>query len=106
MFLHTETRQRSKAHTMSLTLSEAAQATGTNRTTILRAVKGGRISGIKDDNGWRVEAAELFRVYALETVLERAQQTSRRLQSARARLEHLHRDRQAAAQRRPSPRRQ
>ena len=49
---------------MSYTLAEAAVATGTNKTTILRAIKSGRISGTKDPFGtWRVEIAELHRVY-------------------------------------------
>jgi hypothetical protein len=34
-----------------LRLSEAAKATATNRTTILRAIRSGKISGTKDDHG-------------------------------------------------------
>lgn len=49
---------------MPLTLAEAAQATGLNRSTILRAIKGGRISGARDENGaWSVEPVELHRVF-------------------------------------------
>jgi excisionase family DNA binding protein len=49
---------------MSLTLAEAAQATGLNRSTILRAIKSGRISGTRDDHGaWSVEPVELHRVF-------------------------------------------
>jgi hypothetical protein len=49
---------------MPLTLAEAAQATGLNRSTILRAIKGGRISGARDESGaWAVEPAELHRVF-------------------------------------------
>ena len=49
---------------MPLTLAEAAQATGLNRSTILRAIKGGRISGARDESGaWSVEAVELHRVF-------------------------------------------
>ena len=49
---------------MPLTLAEAAAATGTNRTTILRAIKAGKVSGSKDAHGtWVVEPAELHRVY-------------------------------------------
>jgi excisionase family DNA binding protein len=49
---------------MPYTLAEAAKATGTNKTTILRAIKSGKISGTKDDHGtWLVEPAELHRVY-------------------------------------------
>src|SRR3954469_17646958 len=49
---------------MSLTLAEAAAQVGVNRSTILRAVKSGKISGTRDDDGaWHVEPAELFRVF-------------------------------------------
>jgi hypothetical protein len=35
-----------------------------NRTTILRAIKSGKISGAKDEHGeWHIEPAELHRVY-------------------------------------------
>ena len=36
---------------MSYSLAEAAQATGLNRSTILRAIKRGAISGVRDDTG-------------------------------------------------------
>jgi hypothetical protein len=50
---------------MALTLAEAAQETGLNRSTILRAIKSGKVSGARDPNGtWLVEPAELFRVFA------------------------------------------
>jgi hypothetical protein len=49
---------------MSYTLSEAAAACGVNKSTVLRAVKAGRISGTKDEFGtWHVEAVELHRVF-------------------------------------------
>ncbi len=49
---------------MSLTLAEAAAQVGVNRSTILRAVKSGKISGTRDDDGaWHVEPSELFRVF-------------------------------------------
>lgn len=49
---------------MAYTLAEAAKATGTNKTTILRAIKSGKVSGTKDEHGaWHVEPAELHRVY-------------------------------------------
>jgi excisionase family DNA binding protein len=49
---------------MPLTLAEAAQATGLNRSTILRAIKNGRISGQRDGSGvWSVEPVELHRVF-------------------------------------------
>jgi DNA-binding MurR/RpiR family transcriptional regulator len=49
---------------MSYTLAEAAQAAGVNRSTILRAIKSGRISGARDAQGaWTVEPVELHRVF-------------------------------------------
>jgi hypothetical protein len=45
-------------------LTAGATATGLNRTTILRAIKSGKISGAKDEHGeWHIEPAELHRVY-------------------------------------------
>jgi hypothetical protein len=47
-----------------LTLAQAAEATGVNRSTILRSIKSGKVSGTKDDQGtWFVEPVELFRVF-------------------------------------------
>lgn len=50
---------------MAHNLAEAARATGKNRTTILRAIKAGTISGRRDEatKEWLVEPAELHRVY-------------------------------------------
>src|SRR5262245_20657182 len=50
-------------NTMSYSLGAAAAATGLNKTTILRAIKSGKISSTKDALGqWWVEPAELHRV--------------------------------------------
>ena len=49
---------------MPLSLAEAAQATGLNRSTILRAIKRGAISGSRGNDGaWSVEPVELHRVF-------------------------------------------
>lgn len=50
---------------MPMTLAEAAQACGVNRSTILRALKRGAISGTRDEStgAWSVEPAELHRVF-------------------------------------------
>jgi hypothetical protein len=49
---------------MPYNLAEAAQATGLNRSTILRAIKSGKISGQRDSSGaWTVEPVELHRVF-------------------------------------------
>ena len=50
---------------MSYTLAEAAKVAGTNKTTILRAIKSGKISGTKDQHGeWHAEPVDLHRIYA------------------------------------------
>ena len=47
-----------------LSLSEAAAATGLNKTTVLRSIKSGKISGTRDPLGqWQIDAAALHRVY-------------------------------------------
>ena len=49
---------------MPYTLAEAAQACGLNRSTVLRAIKSGKISGSRDEVGaWQVEPVELHRVF-------------------------------------------
>jgi hypothetical protein len=49
---------------MPLSLSEAAKATGTNRTTILRAIKSGKLSASRNAHDqWEVDPGELHRVY-------------------------------------------
>jgi hypothetical protein len=51
---------------MSYSLSEAATACGVYKSTILRSIKAGRLTGTKDALGqWRIEPAELHRVYQL-----------------------------------------
>jgi excisionase family DNA binding protein len=47
------------------TLSEAAKATGLNRSTLFRAIRSGRISAARDEQGqWALDPAEVHRVYA------------------------------------------
>lgn len=49
---------------MTYTLGQAAKVVGRNKATLSAAIKKGRISAIKDENGiFRIEAEELFRVY-------------------------------------------
>ena len=46
------------------TIATAAAAVGRNRTAILRAIKVGKISVSKDENGeWQIDPAELHRIY-------------------------------------------
>jgi hypothetical protein len=52
------------AQRMSYTLATAAAACGVNKSTILRAIKAGKVSAVRDEHGqWQVEPAELHRVY-------------------------------------------
>ena len=47
-----------------MSLAQAAVATGLHKTTLLRAVRAGRITGTKDAFGqWQVDKRELFRIY-------------------------------------------
>lgn len=50
---------------MTYTLTQAAEATGRSKSTILRAIQGRKISATKDEltQGWRIEPAELHRLY-------------------------------------------
>ena len=49
---------------MGYTLGQAARAVGMSKTSILRSIKAGRISGTKDEFGqWCIEPCELHRVY-------------------------------------------
>jgi hypothetical protein len=50
---------------MAYSLITAGAATGVNRTTILRAIKAGKISAERDAQGaWTIQPAELHRVFA------------------------------------------
>lgn len=90
---------------MSYSLSDAAKATGKNRTTIQRAIKSGKISASKNENGaYEIAPAELHRIFPAiaqrsaqqpeETdrdTLQRADETSETL---RIRLEMLEKERE------------
>jgi len=57
---------------MPYSLQQAATATGLNKSTILRAIKAGKISAVRDEQGqWQVEPAELHRVYPVADAAER-----------------------------------
>ena len=48
------------------TIATAAAAVGRNKTAILRAIKAGKISFEKDENGeWQIDPADLHRIYPL-----------------------------------------
>ena len=51
---------------MMLTLGAASKLTGLNRTTVLRAIKSGRLSATRrDDGSYVIDPAELERVYTI-----------------------------------------
>jgi chromosome segregation ATPase len=56
-------------------LAQAAAAVGRNRSSILRAIKAGKLSAVRDDASgeWRIEPAELHRLYPLADELGGAQ---------------------------------
>jgi excisionase family DNA binding protein len=85
---------------MPLTLAEAAQATGLNRSTILRAIKSGKISGARDEAGaWAVEPVELHRVFppasAAPKVVPQDDQTDALIAELRAQLAEMRSQRDA-----------
>src|SRR4051812_48869199 len=47
------------------TLAEAAKAAGKSKSTVLRSIRAGRISAVRDEltGGWLIEPGELFRLY-------------------------------------------
>jgi septal ring factor EnvC (AmiA/AmiB activator) len=57
-------QQETGRNGMKYSLSEAAKATGKNKTTIQRAIKNGKISASKGDSGsYEIEPSELHRVF-------------------------------------------
>ncbi len=59
---------------MKYSLSEAAKATGKNKTTIQRAIKSGKISAIKGSNGsYEIDPSELHRIFPLSVAPSDAQ---------------------------------
>jgi excisionase family DNA binding protein len=52
---------------MAYTLTQAAEATGISKSTILRAIKSNKVSAARDqrNQGWLIEPAELHRLYPL-----------------------------------------
>jgi hypothetical protein len=50
---------------MPYTLAQAGKAIGKNKTTVLRAIKAGKLTAIRDEasGGWLIEPAELHRLY-------------------------------------------
>ena len=64
---------------MKYTLSQAAEVTGKNKTTIQRAIKSGKISALKNSSGaYEIDPAELHRVFDATTqrVVQRSNATA------------------------------
>src|SRR6516225_11949611 len=99
-------QRRSQRHanaraTLMHNLVSAAAATGVNRSTILRAIKAGRISGQRDEtNGWEIDPAELHRVFpplpsSATTATQLGATTDALVAELRAVIADLRRDRDA-----------
>ena len=55
---------------MSLSAKEAADAVGMTKQGIIKSIRNGRLSASKDEKGqWRIDPAELFRVYKAPTTV-------------------------------------
>jgi hypothetical protein len=67
-------------------LATAAAACGVNRTTVLRAIKAGKISASRNEHSeWQIDPAELHRVYpAAATVASKEGSTDATTQNASA----------------------
>tara|TARA_R100000935_G_scaffold25798_1_gene45627 strand:+ start:1064 stop:1483 length:420 start_codon:yes stop_codon:yes gene_type:complete len=79
---------------MKYSLSDAAQATGKNKTTIQRAIKSGKISAVKGNSGaYEIDPAELHRVFPPATAQRDAQQYDVTLETnASARISELEKE--------------
>jgi hypothetical protein len=63
----------------SFTLGTASQATGTAKSTILRAIRAGRISAARSETGeYQIDPAELARVFPLLAISRRARHRGER----------------------------
>jgi len=67
----TQPTQRTPTNMPFLTLGQAAKECGKQKSTILDAIRAGRLSAGKDDkNQWQIDPAELFRVYPAQRQAE------------------------------------
>src|SRR5262245_4041030 len=77
------------ATAMPYSLSQAAEAVGMNRSSILRAIKAGKISATRDEHGqWQIDPAELHRVYPAAPT-PASSHTDELIAELRARLEDM-----------------
>lgn len=96
------TVNETKKNAMSYTLGEAAKAVGKSKTTLHRAIKSGRISATKaDDGAYAIEPAELHRVFPAAVKEQQQEQHDRNdkehqgstLETLRIKLDLLERER-------------
>jgi hypothetical protein len=79
---------------MSYSLSEAATACGVYKSTIRHGLKAGRLTGTKDALGqWRIEPAELHRVFPYPYVVHLAVDTDKLNIELSRRMLHFHKSR-------------
>ena len=77
-----------------LTLGQAAKATGKQKSTILDAIRAGRLSAGRDDkNQWQIEPCELFRVYPAQQEIEREATPTQQQETAAQLTQMLERER-------------
>jgi hypothetical protein len=61
------------------TLGTAATACGVNKSTVLRAIKAGKVSATRNEHGeWQIDPAEMHRVYPPVAATDAAQQSEQR----------------------------
>jgi hypothetical protein len=76
-----------------MTLTEAAKWAGKGRTTIFKAIKQGRISAKKDDDGeWLIDPTELARIYQPAAAVNVPENGSGEQQAIGSELEALRRE--------------
>lgn len=72
---------------------QAAEMVGRSKGTIIKAIRNGRISGKKDENGeWRIEPSELLRVYKpanTDTLTDTPQVNNATHRGLQVEIEHL-----------------
>ena len=88
---------------MSYTLNEAAKAVGKSKTTIHRAIKSGKISASKLDNGaYAIDPSELYRAFQVGTAERTKRNDTEQLETtsgmADIRLEMLEKERERERQ--------
>jgi hypothetical protein len=77
-----------------LTLGQAAKECGKQKSTLLNAINKGRLSASKDDKGqWKIDTAELFRVFPVQHQTEHHETHNEHHETAQHLAELLDRER-------------